>query len=268
MAPYSKCKKHSQTYHKALKIRLGMLFEYDTIQLDLIMKNFKIFRYFSAGELLLWSLSVLIILICYVCFSMSGTLSLIASLIGVTSLILCAKGNPLGQVLIIIFSLLYAVISYDAKYYGEMITYLGMTAPMATVALIAWIRNPYKGNKSEVAIGRVTKRSIISLIALTIGVTILFYFILKALGTARLIPSTLSIATSFVAAYLTYLRVPSFALAYAANDVVLITMWLLAASYDPSAISTVVCFCTFLLNDIYGYVSWKRMKRRQEASID
>ncbi len=42
----------------------------------------------------------------------------------------------------IIFSLLYGIISYTFSYYGEMITYLGMTMPMAVFALISWLRNP------------------------------------------------------------------------------------------------------------------------------
>ena len=44
----------------------------------------------------------------------------------------------------IVFSLLYGVVSFTFAYYGEMITYLGMTAPMALFALISWMRNPYK----------------------------------------------------------------------------------------------------------------------------
>lgn len=31
----------------------------------------------------------------------------------------------------VLFSLLYGIISYAFAYYGEMITYLGMTMPMA-----------------------------------------------------------------------------------------------------------------------------------------
>lgn len=41
--------------------------------------------------------------------------------------------------LMIVFSLLYGVISYTCAYYGEMITYLGMTAPMALFALISFL---------------------------------------------------------------------------------------------------------------------------------
>lgn len=70
-------------------------------------------------------------------------MTLAASLIGVTSLIFNAKGNPFGQLLIVVFSILYGAISYSLAYYGEVITYLGMTAPMAVFSLVSWLRNPF-----------------------------------------------------------------------------------------------------------------------------
>lgn len=87
----------------------------------------KLLRYFSRAERLLWGLSVVFI----GAFDWENYLTLAASLIGVTSLIFNAKGNPIGQVLMVIFSLLYGIISYTFAYYGEMVTYLGMTMPMA-----------------------------------------------------------------------------------------------------------------------------------------
>lgn len=83
-------------------------------------------------------------------------------------LIFNAKGNPAGQLLTVIFSLLYGSISFTFAYYGEMITYLGMTMPMASFA-------------------------------------------------------------------------------------------------DTWYISVVVCFIAFFINDMYGFVNWKKMKERQSA---
>ena len=98
---------------------------------------------------------------------------------------------------------------------------------------------------------------------LTIIVTVVFYFILKYFNTANIIPSTLSVTTSFVAVYLTFRRSPYFALAYATNDIVLIVLWILASIYDTRYISVVVCFVAFLFNDVYGFISWQKMKKRQ-----
>ena len=224
----------------------------------------KLLTYFSKLEITLWSTSVLLIVVSFFLFDRTNYLTLIASLIGVTSLIFNAKGNPFGQLLMVIFSLLYGIISYTFAYYGEMITYLGMTMPMAVFALIAWLRNPYNGNKAEVKVNSINTSEQIFMWIATIVVTIIFYFILVHFNTANIIPSTISVTTSFLAVYLTFRRSPYFALAYAANDIVLIVLWIMASISDIRYISVVVCFIAFLFNDIYGFISWRLMKKRQE----
>jgi len=222
-------------------------------------------NYFTAAELTLWSSSVFIIVLSFALFDRAGYLTLTASLIGVTSLIFNAKGNPFGQFLMVIFSLLYGVISYSFSYYGEMITYLAMTMPMAIVALVSWLRNPYKGNRTEVAVDKLGRGEVFFMWALTGLVTMVFYFILAWFRTANLLLSTFSVTTSFLAVYLTFRRNPFYAIGYAANDIVLILLWLLAALKDPSYLSVAVCFAAFLANDLYGFVSWRRMALRQAA---
>ena len=230
------------------------------------MKSVKrLVNYFSKGELILWCSSVLLIIVSFSIFDRGNYLTLAASLVGVTSLIFNAKGNPFGQFLMIIFSLLYGIISLTFSYYGEMLTYLGMTMPMAAFALISWLKNPHNGNKAEVKVNSIGKKEILFMWILAVVVTAIFYFVLDAFHTANIVPSTISVTTSFVAVYLTFRRSPFFALGYAANDVVLIVLWILASISDVSYISVVVCFVAFLVNDIYGFLSWQKMKERQKA---
>ncbi len=220
---------------------------------------------FTPLEYALWGGSALLIIGSFLIFDRENYLTLAASLIGSTSIIFSAKGNPFGQLLMVIFSGMYGIISYSCAYYGEMITYLGMTAPMALFSLIAWLRNPYKGRKSEVEVNSVSGRELAFMAVLSVAVTVLFYFILDFFNTANMLPSTISVTTSFVAVYLTFRRSPYFSLAYAANDVVLLILWTLASLEDSSYISVLVCFVAFLANDIYGFISWQKMKLRQSS---
>ena len=232
------------------------------------MKSVKrLVSYFSKGELVLWCSSVILIVVSFCVFDRENYLTLAASLIGVTSLIFDAKGNPFGQFLMVIFSLLYGIISFTFSYYGEMLTYLGMTMPMAVFALISWLKNPHNGNKAEVKVGSLGRKEIVFMWILTAAVTVAFYFILNAFNTANIVPSTISVTTSFIAVYLTFRRSPFFALGYAANDVVLIVLWVLASIADTRYISVVVCFAAFLINDIYGFLNWRKMKERQTAEL-
>lgn len=220
-------------------------------------------NYFSKLEITLWSFSVTLIILSFAVFDRENYMTLAASLIGVTSLIFNAKGNPAGQLMMIIFSLLYGMISFKFAYYGEMITYLGMTLPMAAFALVSWLRNPYAGNKFEVKVNNISKKETMVMWLMAAAVTVIFYYILEFFDTANILPSTISVTTSFIAVYLTFRRSPYFALAYASNDIVLIVLWVLAGIYDIKYISVVVCFAAFLLNDIYGFFSWRKMEKRQ-----
>lgn len=222
--------------------------------------------YFTGFEKILWLSSLSLIIVFFCIFDRKGWLSLVATLIGVNALLFNAKGNPTGQALAIIFSILYGIISFRSRYYGEMITYIGMTLPMAVVALVSWLKNPYqKGKSSEVAVNRLKLKEIFFMLGLSAVVTVVFFFILKAFNTANLIPSTLSITTSFIASYLTFRRSAYYAVAYAMNDIVLIVLWGMMTVKDISCISVTVCFVLFLILDVYGFLCWHRMEIRQKA---
>ena len=221
-------------------------------------------KYFTKTELTIWIGSVILIISAFCIFDGKKYLNMIASLVGTTALIFCAKGNPIGQALMIIFASLYAYISLSFKYYGEMMTYLGMSLPMSIVAFISWLKNPAKESKAEVKVNTLSKKEIFFGFIVALIVTVIFHFIMKELGTSNLIISTVSIATSFFAAYLTYRRCEYFALAYALNDIVLIVMWIMATISDIGYLSVIICFLVFLVNDIYSFINWRKMKERQQ----
>ena len=219
------------------------------------------FKTLTKFELTLWLCSVAASTASIFVSGTGGIFSAIASVIGATCLIFSAKGNVLSQVLSIIFALMYAAVSFTFRYWGEMITYACMTLPMAVISLISWLRNPY--SKTEVKVNVLSKKEICFMFILTAFVTAVFYFVLAALNTPNLAVSTVSITTSFLACYLIARRNEFFAIAYAANDIVLIALWVMASAENPTYIPMVICFVMFLINDIYSYTSWRKMKLRQ-----
>lgn len=223
----------------------------------------KFFHYFTPIELIIVFTSIIIISLTFFIFDGDNYFSYIASIIGVMSLILNAKGNFIGQIIGIVFCTFYAVISWSYRYYGEVITYFGMTMPFAIVSLVSWIKNPYKDNKTEVTVNSVKIKEILICIPFALTITFIFYFILRSFNTSNLLISTVSVLTSTVAVYLTFRRSPYFALAYALNDIVLIVLWTIASINNVGYVSIMACFVAFLLNDIYGFIAWEKMRRRQ-----
>lgn len=214
-------------------------------------------------ELILWLVSIIVLVVSSSLGGGNNTFNLVTSLVGVTALIYMAKGEPLGQILTIIFSIVYAIASYAFHYYGEMITYLAMTLPSAIFATIVWFKNPHEEGSSQVRIASLTKGKMTFIGIVSPLVMFIFYFILRALDTPNLIISTISILTSVVASLLTFFRSRYYALGYALNDIVLIILWTLATLKDITYLPLVICFIIFFINDLYALYNWKRLEQKQ-----
>ncbi len=221
-----------------------------------------IFKTLTKFEMFLLAFSITVVTTAFLIVSSGNYLTLIASLIGAIALIFVAKGMVAGQILTVVFAVFYGIISFSFSYYGEMITYLGMTSPIAILAAIAWIKNPYK-KTAQVTVAKMSRAQVSVMFVLAIAVTVAFYFILRSFGTAYLELSTLSVTTSFLASYMTMKRSAFYAIGYMANDLILIVLWILATSQDPTYLPMIVCFAIFFLNDLYGFVNWRKMKLSQ-----
>lgn len=222
------------------------------------------FKALTKFELVLWLSSIVIVSLSFLLSPSGDPLTLTASLIGVTALIFVAKGMVIGQVLTVVFAVFYGTISFFFGYYGEMITYLCMTSPIAVFSVISWLRHPYE-ESSEVEVNTLKRWQIFLMLILAAIVTAAFYFILGFLGNANLLISTLSVTTSFLASFLTLLRSPYYALAYGANDIVLMILWTLATIVNISYLPMIICFAMFFANDLYGFLNWQKMKTLQNS---
>lgn len=223
----------------------------------------KLLKYFTPFEWILWSVSVVSIIVFFIAFKNEQYLFLATSLVGVTSLIFLAKGNLVGLILTLAFSVAYTIIAFISHYWSEVITYFGMTLPIGIVCLIQWIKNPHKGKKTEVEIVELDKKEYGKIFVIAAIITIVFYWILKWCETPNLIFATLSIFTSFIACYLSVKRSRFYAIAYFLNDIILIILWSLACVNDLSYLAIVLCFVSFMANDLYGFINWTKMYKRQ-----
>lgn len=223
------------------------------------------FKGFTKFEWCLWTGSMIAIIVAHFAAGSRDWASLAVSLVGVTSLIFAARGDPFAPVLFIVFAIIYAVISYFFSYYGEMLIYLCMQLPVSVLSLVTWLKNINK-DKHQVTVGRLTWKKVVAMFALDIAVTVPFYFLIKHFNTANLIPSTISVATSFAALFLMTLRIPQYALAFILNDVVMIVLWSMALYEDIGYISLVVCFSIFLINDTYTFINWLKRQRTENLA--
>ena len=90
----------------------------------------------------------------------------------------------------------------------------------------------------------------------------IYYFILRAFNTDLLVISSLSVVTSLLASYFEARRSELSLFCYIANDLIIITLWLIPIiGGDTTLISVLVGPILLLINDIYGSYNWRRLKK-------
>lgn len=193
-----------------------------------------------------------------------SVLSYLSSLAGITCIIINAKGNVVGQMISVAFSILYGVYSYTQHFYGEMIIYFALMTPIHLVSIYTWIKNKYKGKSHEVTVNTLKKREYAVTAAGSVAVTAAFYFLLRALHTDNLIVSTISLTTSITAAYLMLRRCEYYSLCFIANDIILIVLWSMKIpTAGLQVLPSVMCFSAFLVIDLYAFYNWRKIRKRQ-----
>ena len=224
---------------------------------------------FNLKNIITWQETILLIielaipLVLYFVFKCDDYQNLLGAQLGIISIFFLAKASLIGIVLSLLFSLFYAITSLNFQYYGEAIIYFAFMIPLGIISGVIWFINRFKGT-TEVAILSTKKSDFIIGPIASVTLTFGLFWLLRYLGTENIITSTLSLFTSFLALYFQIKRSRFTQLFYAANDIVLITLWILATIEDISYVPIVSCFAFLLVNDLYGFFNWTRIKKRQD----
>ena len=219
----------------------------------------KFFKDWTKFEICLLFLSLFLVLTTAMIFK-SDFLTAICSIVGIITALLLAKGKPLGQVFGLFIVLLYSIVSYKNKFYGEVIIYLVIMLPMYILGIISWLKHQNKKTNS-VEIGKVSKKEWILVCLVSIACFIGIYFLLKLFNTNELFISSLSVIDSLFAIYLQIRRSKYSFYFYVVNDLVLIVLWGI-----PCLIGNVMLIPMLLnpiinlVNDIYGIINWHKLE--------
>ena len=227
----------------------------------------KIFGKWTLFEILFLSFSVIAITLCFALGIDKNVFSYIVSLVGIVSVIMIAKGLVIAPMINLVYCVLYSILSIFQHYYGEAIIYIGLMMPIYVFSIISWIKNRNKDRQDVVSINKIKGMEYLYLSLVTIAATVGFYFLLKAMNTSELIISTLSLISSAVASYLMLRRCSYYAIGFIVNDIILIALWsMVVVSNGMGYLPSVLCFCIFLINDVYGFIHWKIEEHRQGKS--
>ncbi len=135
----------------------------------------KIFQSWTIFEILLLIMSTLLIIITGV-FGQSEILTILVALFGVFCALMQAKGKVLSQFIGLILVVLYSIVSFKNKYYGEVIIYITVMLPLYISGIISWTKNSNKETKT-VNKNEIHKKEWIYLIFINIYFFIIFKFL-------------------------------------------------------------------------------------------
>lgn len=223
----------------------------------------KLFRGWTKFEIIFLIVSLCAITICFLFNEDKNVLSLVTSLLGVIVVLTGAKGLIVSPFINIFYNILYIIISISQRYYGEVLIYVFLMMPLHITTIISWLKNKSNKDSNVVSVNKLNRKEYMVLGLVTVLITFMFYYILKLLDTNELMISTISLTASLVASYLMLRRSSNYAIAFVINDVVLITLWGIACVNDIALLPMVVTFMVFFVNDIYGFISWKKREKEQ-----
>ena len=217
----------------------------------------KLFKDWSKFEIFLLFSSLSIIIFSGILCN-STILTIICSITGILCALTQAKGKIVSQFIGLILVVLYSILSFENKYYGEVLIYIFIMLPLFVSGIISWIRNLNK-ETNIVNENKLTKKEWIILSIISIVLFIGLYYLLKYFNTSQLFVSTLSMVTSLFATYLVARRSKYGFLFYIGNDIILFILWGMPVIYDnllliPMLINPIINF----INDSYGWISWNK----------
>ena len=188
----------------------------------------------------------------------STSLTILCALIGASCSIEQAKGKIASQFLGLTEAVLYSILSFQNRYYGEVIIYVFIMAPLFISGIISWLHNINKETNTVIK-NELGKKEwfLLSIIAIILFVGL--YFLLKCFNTEQLLVSTLSMVTSLFATYLVARRSKYGFIFYILNDIILFILWGLPViggqiTLIPMLFEPLILF----INDVYGWINWNK----------
>lgn len=225
------------------------------------------FKDWNGFELFLLTFSIVAIALSGV-ISKSPLLTSITSFLGILVALCQAKGKVVSQFIGVIESLLYSYLSFQSKFYGEVIIYLCLLLPLYIAGIYSWMKHK-KVDSDTVETNTIGKTEWIILLVLGFIGAIGLYILLGYFDTEQLLVSTLSMVTSLFGTYLIVRRSKFSFLFYIMNDILLLILWaspIFVGNYLllPMLVEPIAMF----MNDIYGWHRWNiESKKLDEKKV-
>ena len=190
-------------------------------------------------------------------------IGLTASLTGMLCVVLTAKARISSFYFGLVNILTYSYVAYKSAYYGDVMLNMLYFLPMTFVGIYFWKKNVKKDKKSKtVVVKSLSWKNKAYWLVLSLIVVFVYGMFLRWLnGTLPFVDSVTTIF-SIVATIMLTKRLTDQWFYWILVDVWSVFMWVFIFLRDGNEISMLVMWSAFLVNAVYGYYNWRKMKKK------
>ncbi len=183
------------------------------------------------------------------------TVGIIASMTGVTCVILTGMGKISNYLFGVVNILLYAYVAWNAKYYGDVMLNLLYYFPTNIIGWFVWKKN-IDEESNEVYKRKMSVKQEILIAVLSIVGIFIYGYILKWLGGNLPIIDSMSTVLSVVAQILLIKRYMEQWIIWLVVDMVSVIMWIAAFFNGGESIAVLIMWMVYLANAVIMFIKW------------
>ncbi len=228
---------------------------------DIMNKKLKLYlkreiQGWSKGEVM-WLFSSCFIILALSVYWNDTPLGMISAISGVAYVIFTGKGKLLSFAFGIINALLYAYISYGARFYGEVMLNILYYFPMQFYGFWVWSRN-MNPETGEVVKRKMTPAGRFILWVCVAIFTFVYGYILKLMGGKMPFVDSLSTVVSVFALVVAIRMYAEQWMLWTLVNAVTVVMWGIEFSKGGESIATLIMWVLYLINGIALHIKWMK----------
>ena len=196
-----------------------------------------------------------------------NALSIAASLTGVTCVILCGMGKMSTYIFGTVNVVLYAIVAWQAKYYGDVMLNLLYYFPTNILGWFVWKKN-IDETKQEVTKKRMTPLQDLIVVIISAAGIAGYSFVLKMLGGNLPIVDSMSTVLSIVAQILMIKRFTEQWIVWIVVDAVSVLMWVVAYFGDGQSVAVLLMWIVYLVNAVIMFIKWLKDSKNNSVRAE
>ncbi len=214
------------------------------------------FRGWRAWEIV-WLVANCLIILALSLYWGDSVMGIISAVAGVAYVVCSGKGKLMAYFFGVINVVLYAIISYRAKFYGEVMLNALYYLPMQFYGFYVWSKN-MDTETHEVKKRRMTAKGRLMLAGAILVATVAYGFLLKAIGgTLPFVDSLSTVISVFAMIVAIRMYMEQWTLWLIVN-VVSTVMWAISFSRGGDSVATLVMWALYIANSIVMHIKWSK----------